>query len=26
MGLLVDLFDKECKGYSLYVTGHSLGK
>jgi len=26
MGLLVDLFDKECKGYSLFVTGHSLGK
>mmetsp|Transcript_4630 Transcript_4630/g.6756 ORF Transcript_4630/g.6756 Transcript_4630/m.6756 type:complete len:516 (+) Transcript_4630:139-1686(+) len=25
MGLLVDLFDKECKGYSLFVTGHSLG-
>lgn len=26
MGILTDLFENECKGYSLCVTGHSLGK
>eukprot|EP00573_Skeletonema_grethae_P001419 CAMPEP_0201690228 /NCGR_PEP_ID=MMETSP0578-20130828/3690_1 /ASSEMBLY_ACC=CAM_ASM_000663 /TAXON_ID=267565 /ORGANISM="Skeletonema grethea, Strain CCMP 1804" /LENGTH=515 /DNA_ID=CAMNT_0048175137 /DNA_START=160 /DNA_END=1707 /DNA_ORIENTATION=- len=25
MGILTDLFENECKGYSLCVTGHSLG-
>ena len=26
MGILTDLFENECQGYSLFVTGHSLGK
>jgi hypothetical protein len=26
IGILSVLFEKECKGFSLYVTGHSLGK
>jgi len=25
IGILSVLFEKECKGFSLYVTGHSLG-
>eukprot|EP00574_Skeletonema_japonicum_P002923 CAMPEP_0201718292 /NCGR_PEP_ID=MMETSP0593-20130828/3834_1 /ASSEMBLY_ACC=CAM_ASM_000672 /TAXON_ID=267983 /ORGANISM="Skeletonema japonicum, Strain CCMP2506" /LENGTH=515 /DNA_ID=CAMNT_0048208555 /DNA_START=180 /DNA_END=1727 /DNA_ORIENTATION=+ len=25
MGILCDLFENECKGFSLFVTGHSLG-
>lgn len=26
MGILEGLFVKECKGFSLFVTGHSLGE
>ena len=25
MGILSDMFENECKGYELFVTGHSLG-